>query len=275
MSPGGAECREEGRPRPAGQRSLRRSRSFPHRDAASGRQLRERQWRQGTAGGYRESSSPRDGCQWLLEPCLRPRQPYQEPCTGTWETGPFDSDLAADFVDELEGLTHQQVIDVPERAFQRVTDSGERVDGADGAEAVAAGALVASTLPGGSIVIDPDDGPREPLPQLPAYLRASVRPALDRVLRDGSEMAIGWVDSADAERSAFLGYPAKADFQTFCCRAKGPHRAAHCRSRMVLPSVMRPSRVMARASAKGSSKTSMSSPSSSSPPPVPVRSAGV
>ncbi|MEV8361981.1 DUF4259 domain-containing protein [Streptomyces niveus] len=24
---------------------------------------------------------------------------------GTWGTGPFDSDLAADFVDELEGLT--------------------------------------------------------------------------------------------------------------------------------------------------------------------------
>lgn len=69
---------------------------------------------------------------------------------GTWGTGPFDSDLAADFVDELEGLTRQQVIDVLERAFQRVTDSGERVDGADGAEAVAAGALVASTLPDGN-----------------------------------------------------------------------------------------------------------------------------
>lgn len=50
---------------------------------------------------------------------------------GTWGTGPFDSDLAADFVDELEGLTHQQVIDVLGRAFQRVTDSGERVDGGE------------------------------------------------------------------------------------------------------------------------------------------------
>ncbi len=56
---------------------------------------------------------------------------------------------------------------------------------------------------------------------------------------------------------------------------KGPSRAAHCRSRMVFPSVMRPSRTMARASVKGSSSTSMSSPSSSSPPPFPVRSAGV
>ncbi|RST16371.1 DUF4259 domain-containing protein [Streptomyces sp. WAC05374] len=42
---------------------------------------------------------------------------------GTWGTGPFDSDPAADFVDGLEGLTHQQVIDVVGRAFRRVTES--------------------------------------------------------------------------------------------------------------------------------------------------------
>ncbi|MEU6371184.1 DUF4259 domain-containing protein [Streptomyces sp. NPDC046931] len=50
------------------------------------------------------------------------------------------------------------------------------------------------------IVIDPDDGPREPLSKLPASLRASARLALDRVLQGGSEMAIGWVDSADADQ---------------------------------------------------------------------------
>lgn len=61
-------------------------------------------------------------------------------------------------------------------------------------------ALVASTLPDSRIVIDPDDGPREPLPELPASLRASARLALDRVLQDGSEMATGWVDSADADQ---------------------------------------------------------------------------
>ncbi|WP_432250198.1 DUF4259 domain-containing protein [Streptomyces sanyensis] len=119
---------------------------------------------------------------------------------GTWGTGPFDSDLAADFVDGLEGLTRQQVIDVLERAFQRVTDSGARVDGGDSAEAVAAGALVASTLPDSHVVIDPDDGPGEPLPELPASLHASARLALDRVLKEGSEMATGWVDSGDLDQ---------------------------------------------------------------------------
>ncbi|WP_432013564.1 DUF4259 domain-containing protein [Streptomyces cucumeris] len=119
---------------------------------------------------------------------------------GTWGTGPFDSDLAADFVDELERLTRQQVIDVLGRAFQRVTESGEGVDGGDGTEAIAAGALVASTLPDSPVVIDPDDSPREPLPKLPASLHVSARLALDRVLQDGSEMATGWVNSADAEQ---------------------------------------------------------------------------
>ncbi|MVO88559.1 DUF4259 domain-containing protein [Streptomyces sp. p1417] len=117
---------------------------------------------------------------------------------GTWGTGPFDSDLAADFVDELEGLTPQQATEVLERAFQRITDSGARVDGGDGAEAVAAAALVASTIPGSAIVIDPDDGPREPLPQLPLALHTSAALALQRVLQDGSGMLTGWVDSTDA-----------------------------------------------------------------------------
>lgn len=87
-------------------------------------------------------------------------------------TGPFDSDLAAGFVDELEGLAPQQVIDVLERVFQRVANAGTRVDGGDGVEAVAAGALVASTIADSQIVIDPADGPREPLPELPISLCA-------------------------------------------------------------------------------------------------------
>ncbi|MFJ6088095.1 DUF4259 domain-containing protein [Streptomyces sp. NPDC092369] len=117
---------------------------------------------------------------------------------GTWGTGPFDSDLAADFIDELDGLPSQKVIEVLERVFQRVTDSGARVDGGDGTEAVAAAALVASTIPGSGIVIDPDDGPREPLPELPLALRSSAVLALQCVLHDGSQLLTGWVDSADA-----------------------------------------------------------------------------
>ncbi|MER6135682.1 DUF4259 domain-containing protein [Streptomyces sp. NPDC001815] len=72
------------------------------------------------------------------------------------------------------------------------------LDGGYGTEAVAAAALVASTIPGSGIVIDPDDGPREPLPQLPPALRTSAVLALRCLLQDGSELLTGWVDSADA-----------------------------------------------------------------------------
>ncbi|MGH4034137.1 DUF4259 domain-containing protein [Actinomycetota bacterium Odt1-20B] len=105
--------------------------------------------------------------------------------------GPFDSDLAADFVDELEGLPPHKVIQVIERELQRVTGAETHVDGADGVEAVAAAALVASSIPDSRIVIDPDDGPQEPLPELPLSLRRSAVPALHRVLPDGSEIATG------------------------------------------------------------------------------------
>lgn len=89
-------------------------------------------------------------------------QRYQEPSMGTWGTGPFDSDLAADFVDELERCSPEQIIEVLQKALQRVADSGTRVDSGDGVEAVASAALVAAQVPGSRIVIDPDDGPKEP-----------------------------------------------------------------------------------------------------------------
>ncbi|WP_167532794.1 DUF4259 domain-containing protein [Streptomyces alboniger] len=119
---------------------------------------------------------------------------------GTWGTGPFDSDLAGDFVDGLEGLSSQQVINVLAQAFLRVTNAKARVDGGDGIQAVAAAALVASALPDARIQIDPDDGPKEPLPELPVSFRAAALLALQRVLQDGSEMATGWVDSDDADQ---------------------------------------------------------------------------
>src|SRR5690606_26724945 len=46
-----------------------------------------------------------------------------EPGVGTWGTGPFDSDLAADFVDELGGRPPEQVIDTLGAALRCVADS--------------------------------------------------------------------------------------------------------------------------------------------------------
>jgi hypothetical protein len=118
---------------------------------------------------------------------------------GTWGTGPFDSDVAADLVDGLEGRTPQQIIDLMTSAFQQVLASGMRVDGGDGAEAVAAAALIASQILDGSVVFDPADGPSEPLPGLPFSLRPMAQQALRRVLQDGSELATGWVEGTDED----------------------------------------------------------------------------
>lgn len=117
---------------------------------------------------------------------------------GTWGTGPFDSDMAADFVDGLAGMSTEQVIEAMTRAFQRVVNSGSHVDGGDGAEAIAAAALIASH-PGSQVEIDPDDGPAGPLPALPISLRPEAGRALRRVLEDGSQMSEGWVESTEAE----------------------------------------------------------------------------
>ncbi|MGI5134113.1 MULTISPECIES: DUF4259 domain-containing protein [unclassified Streptomyces] len=117
---------------------------------------------------------------------------------GTWGTGPFDSDLAGDFVDGLSARSSHEIADALQQALKRVVHSGPRVDGGDGAEAVAAAALIAAQVPGGGSVIDSEDGPEIPLPQLPASLRALAAQALRRVLGDGSELTEGWVNSSDA-----------------------------------------------------------------------------
>ena len=118
---------------------------------------------------------------------------------GTWGTGPFDSDVAADLVDGLEGRTPQQIIDLMTSAFQQVLASGMRVDGGDGAEAVAAAALIASQILDGPVVFYPADGPSEPLPDLPFSLRPMAQQALRRVLQNGSELATGWVEGTDED----------------------------------------------------------------------------
>ncbi|MGW0564411.1 DUF4259 domain-containing protein [Streptomyces sp. NPDC003016] len=124
---------------------------------------------------------------------------FQEKTMGTWGTGPFDSDIAGDFTDRLRGLSPQRIVGALEEALRRVADSGPHIDGGDGAEAVAAAALVAAQIPGSDIMIDPDDRPDEPLPELPDALRSLACQALHRVLEEGSELASGWVDTNEAD----------------------------------------------------------------------------
>ncbi|MEV7278684.1 DUF4259 domain-containing protein [Streptomyces sp. NPDC093111] len=117
---------------------------------------------------------------------------------GTRGTGPFQSDLADDFRDWLDGLPSQEAAAAIKEALQRVVDSGSVVGGEDGAEVVAAAAYVLGHAQDSDLPTNSEGGPERPLPEMSEPVRALARQALRRVLGDGSELAGGWVDSSSA-----------------------------------------------------------------------------
>ena len=121
---------------------------------------------------------------------------HEEGGVGTWGTGPFDNDAAADFAgdldDALPGEREALVRGVLARTVVATGDLGEAV------EAVAAAALVAAQCPGGQPV-ETVYGPRQPLPSFPDDLRELAARAVERVLAD--EWLPGtWVNPADARQ---------------------------------------------------------------------------
>jgi len=115
---------------------------------------------------------------------------------GTWGTGPYDNDGAADFAGNLDdaspGEREALVRGVLTRTVKATGDLGEAV------EAIAAAALIAAQCPDGQPV-ETVYGPRQPLPSFPDDLRELAARALERVLAD--EWLPGtWVDPADARQ---------------------------------------------------------------------------
>ncbi|MGW2558053.1 DUF4259 domain-containing protein [Streptomyces sp. NPDC001514] len=116
---------------------------------------------------------------------------------GTWGTGPFDNDAAADFAGDLDDLEPEARAGHIRAALLKVVEEPEYVEAPDADEALAAVALVAAGLPGGEPV-DPVYGPEEPVPALPADLPALGVRAIDRILAPESELAELWGDADDA-----------------------------------------------------------------------------
>lgn len=123
---------------------------------------------------------------------------------GTWDTGHFDNDTAADFAGDLDSATAERRVEVVREALARVAGGGGPVrtagadpsgpDAGEAVVAVAAAALVAAQCPGGPPV-ETVYGPDEPLPRFPEELRESAFLALERVLAAGSELAELWADA--------------------------------------------------------------------------------
>ncbi|MGW4982603.1 DUF4259 domain-containing protein [Streptomyces mirabilis] len=99
---------------------------------------------------------------------------------GTWDTGPFDNDTAADFANALDNAE-------PE---------------AD--EAVAAAALIAAQCPEGEPV-DTPYGPETPMPMFPTDLRELADEAVACIAGDDAGSASHWVAQEDwKQRRAML-----------------------------------------------------------------------
>ncbi|MEU4693044.1 DUF4259 domain-containing protein [Actinoplanes sp. NPDC023714] len=117
---------------------------------------------------------------------------------GTWDFGPFDNDSAADWCGDLQDADPARRIELIRDTLTEVLHEGEYLDSHEGSAAVAAAAVIASQLPGGSPLTSayaPDflkakDGALE----IPADLPPLALRALDRVAGDDSEWRDLWED---------------------------------------------------------------------------------
>lgn len=110
---------------------------------------------------------------------------------GTWDTGPFDNDTAADFSYSLDEAVEAERENMVRDALIRVIETDDYLDSGEAVEAVAAAALIVAQCPGGGPVTTPY-GPDEALPVFSADLRGLAVRALDRVLAKDSELAELW-----------------------------------------------------------------------------------
>ncbi|MER7667144.1 DUF4259 domain-containing protein [Kitasatospora sp. NPDC096128] len=110
---------------------------------------------------------------------------------GTWDIGHFDNDTAADFAGRLDAAAPGERAGLVRAALERAARSPEYLDDDEGAQAVAAAALVAAQCPGGAAVTTAY-GPKEPIGPLPVELRPLAVGALDRVVAEESELLALW-----------------------------------------------------------------------------------
>ncbi|CAM5693778.1 DUF4259 domain-containing protein [Streptomyces chartreusis] len=113
---------------------------------------------------------------------------------GTWDTGPFDNDSAADFAGDLDDANPEEREALIRGVLTRTVDATGWLT--VGEEAVAAAALIAAQCPGGS-PIDTPYGPAEPMPAFPDDLRILADTALARIISNQDGAASSWVDPED------------------------------------------------------------------------------
>ncbi|MFI7687280.1 DUF4259 domain-containing protein [Streptomyces griseoaurantiacus] len=73
----------------------------------------------------------------------------EEITMGTWDIGPFENDMAADFAYTLDETALDRREDLVRATLSRTIQTRDYLESPEGAEAVAAAALIAAQCPGG------------------------------------------------------------------------------------------------------------------------------
>ncbi|MEU6024271.1 DUF4259 domain-containing protein [Micromonospora sp. NPDC048871] len=125
---------------------------------------------------------------------------------GTWDSGPFDNDTAADWCGALDDADVAKRPMMVREALSRAAGEEGYLDADVACAAIAAAAIVAAQQPGGPAITSsyaPDfllDGGRLDLPDDLAPLAART---LDRIMAADSEWHFLWQDAAGPTNPAF------------------------------------------------------------------------
>ncbi|GAA1601572.1 DUF4259 domain-containing protein [Catellatospora bangladeshensis] len=126
---------------------------------------------------------------------------------GTWDTGPFDNDSAADWCGALDDAAPGERLAMIRQALTEAADTTGFLDDREGVRAIAAAAIVLSQRPGAEPLTSayaPDfllDGGSVVIPDDVAAL--AVR-ALDRVMGDDSEWRESWEEGGGEDALAVV-----------------------------------------------------------------------
>ncbi len=123
---------------------------------------------------------------------------------GTWDLGPFDNDVAADWCDDLDHAPKAERAAILRKTFFAALDEVDYLELNDGSEVVAGAAVVAAHQPNARRI----DTPYAPdflvageFLDLPSDLASMAVQALDLVTGEGTELRGEW-----AEGDQFSGW---------------------------------------------------------------------
>nr|WTA70103.1 DUF4259 domain-containing protein [Micromonospora sp. NBC_00855] len=127
---------------------------------------------------------------------------------GTWDSGPFDNDTAADWCGDLDDADVSKRPNLVREALTRAAGEAGYLDADVACEAIAAVAIVAAQQPSGQPIASPyapeflHDGGRVDVPDDVTAL--AVR-AIDRILAADSEWRELWEDAGAEGASEAVG----------------------------------------------------------------------